>query len=89
MREPPRSDVEPIPGQDPDGGGPPGVPRWVKLSAIAGGILLLALVAIMLVGGSDHGPGRHQMGDQSSPQTAQAASGGHARVDLHKGPGAA
>ena len=38
----------------------PGAPRWVKLSAIIGGILVLLFAVIMFAGvGGPHGPGRH------------------------------
>ena len=39
--------------------GPPGVPRWVKLSGVVLGILLVALLVIMITAGGDHGPSRH------------------------------
>ncbi|MEU7278030.1 hypothetical protein AB0A69_04420 [Streptomyces sp. NPDC045431] len=45
-----------------DNGGtaPPKAPRWVKVSAIVVGILVLLLAILMLTGlGGDHGPGRH------------------------------
>lgn len=36
----------------------PGAPRWVKVSGIVvGGVLLLALILLLIPGG--HGPGRH------------------------------
>jgi hypothetical protein len=38
------------------GRGRPGVPRWVKIFAI-GGAILVALVVVLLLSG--HGPGRH------------------------------
>lgn len=39
--------------------GAPGIPRWVKLLALAG-LVAIALVAIvMLVAGGQHGPGMH------------------------------
>ena len=44
---------------DTDNETPPGMPRWVKVSATIGALLALALIAFMLIGGSDHGPGRH------------------------------
>ncbi|MBA2768475.1 MAG: hypothetical protein H0U35_04975 [Sporichthyaceae bacterium] len=43
-------------------GARPGLPRWVKVSGIAVGILVLALVAILLIGGGNHGPMRHAVG---------------------------
>ena len=35
----------------------PGVPRWVKVSAIVGIVLVLLVIIVALTGG--HGPGRH------------------------------
>lgn len=55
----------PTPDRARDGDGPqlrqdaeldPGIPRWVKVFAVAGLILVLLLVVMMLTG---HGPGRH------------------------------
>ena len=57
MSDPPRH-TNAETGHDTDRGAPPGVPRWVKVSGIIVAILVLALVAVMLIGG-DHGPGRH------------------------------
>ena len=37
---------------------PPGVPGWVKVSALVAVILLVGLIVAMLIGGN-HGPGRH------------------------------
>lgn len=38
----------------------PGTPRWVKISLIIVGLLLLLAVALMASGvGGPHGPGRH------------------------------
>ncbi|MGH8793192.1 MAG: hypothetical protein ACRDXX_11160 [Stackebrandtia sp.] len=39
---------------------PPGMPRWMKVSAIVVGVLVLLFVVLTLLGvGGDHGPGRH------------------------------
>jgi hypothetical protein len=39
---------------------PPRAPRWVKVSAIVVGVLILLVVIVMLAGlGGDHGPARH------------------------------
>ena len=46
-------------GNEPGPGAPPGVPRWVKVSGIAVAILAAVLVAVMLLSGGSHGPGRH------------------------------
>jgi hypothetical protein len=57
---------------------PPGVPRWVKVSALAVGILVVAVVALLLVtGGSDHGPGRHTPGGEPGELVSPEAPGEH------------
>lgn len=38
--------------------GPPGTPRWVKVSLIIA-VAVVLLVVILLVSGGGHGPGRH------------------------------
>lgn len=38
---------------------PPGVPRWLKVSGLVVGLVVLLLVVAMLLLGGDHGPGRH------------------------------
>lgn len=38
---------------------PPGTQRWVKVSGIIVLVLVLLLVAMMFIGGGEHGPGRH------------------------------
>ena len=47
----------------PDGhdvrGTAPGIPRWVKISGLVVAALIVLLVAVMLLAGGDHGPGRH------------------------------
>jgi hypothetical protein len=50
---------------DPSESGP-GMPRWVKVSAIVVGVLILLVVVLALTGvlGGQHGPGRHIPGDQ-------------------------
>lgn len=35
-------------------------PQWVKVTGIVVAISVVLLVLVMLVGGGDHGPGRHQ-----------------------------
>lgn len=68
-------------GVRPDRGSPPGMPRWVKVSAITVGVLVLLVVGVMLIGGGDHGPGRHGAGGDTLPAgvTAEFAplAGGH------------
>lgn len=45
----------------------PGTPRWVKISGIVVGILVLVVAIVMFTGvGGPHGPGRHlSSGDAS------------------------
>lgn len=38
---------------------PPGIPRWVKVSALVVAALIVVVLAVMLLAGGDHGPGRH------------------------------
>jgi hypothetical protein len=58
--------------------GPPGLPRWVKISGIVVAILVAALFVAMLLG-VNHGPGRHNFGAPSvgdgSPSVRIRASG--------------
>lgn len=42
-----------------DKAAPPGMPRWVKISAAAVVVLLLVLVVVMALAGGEHGPGLH------------------------------
>lgn len=47
----------------PDRESPPRMPRWVKIPAIIIGILIVLFVVAMVTGlGGDHGPGRHEPG---------------------------
>jgi hypothetical protein len=50
----------------------PGIPRWVKVSALVGIGLLLLLIAVALLGGGEAGPGQHGPGQH----TAGAPSSG-------------
>jgi hypothetical protein len=38
---------------------PPSTPRWVKVFGIIVGVVVLLVVAMMFIGGGEHGPGRH------------------------------
>ena len=50
---------------------PPGMPRWVKIAAMAVGVLILLFLILQLTGvAGQHGPGRHMSG--SAPQPANA-----------------
>ncbi len=45
---------------------PPRAPRWVKVFAVIGLVLLALLVVAFLVRGGQHGPGRHALSVQPS-----------------------
>ena len=48
----------------------PSTPRWVKVSAITAVVVMLLLVALLLFGGENHGPGRHSSSaDGAKPST--------------------
>ncbi len=68
-------------GNEPDAAGPPGVPRWVMVSGLVVAVLVLALVAIMLIVGGDHGPGRHASGERPTMQIEQRAQPGEPSRD--------
>ncbi len=53
--------VESRPGDGAKGGADaaPPMPRWVKLSALAGAGLVAVAVAVAVASGGEHGPGRH------------------------------
>ena len=52
--------TEPDAGRRIDAGSPPGMPRWVKVSAIIVGVLILLFVVVQLTGvAGRHGPARH------------------------------
>jgi hypothetical protein len=54
-----KPDRDALPASDVLGGRPPGVPRWLKVSAVVmAAVIVLVLIGMVLVGG-DHGPGRH------------------------------
>lgn len=44
----------------------PGAPRWVKVFVVVAAVVALVLIALMLVSGGTHGPGRHLSGQNSS-----------------------
>jgi hypothetical protein len=56
----------------PTGGAAPGMPRWVKVSALVTGVLVLAIVLMLVLGGGDHGPGRHMGGPGSHGRAASS-----------------
>lgn len=47
-------------GREPDIGQPPGMPRWVKASAVVVAVLVVLIIVVLATGiGGEHGPGRH------------------------------
>lgn len=63
----------PEPGSD----SAPGMPRWVKLSLVLGAIIAVAVVAVLLLGGGQHGPARHSaLGDLHGHRVAVTAPQG-------------
>ena len=50
----------------------PGTPRWVKVTGIVVGILVLLAVILMLVTGGRHGPGRHILSGDAGGDTPPA-----------------
>ena len=52
---------------------PPATPRWVKVLAVAVGLFLVLLVALLLRGG--HGPGMHGLGALVQPARAMSVPG--------------
>lgn len=65
------------------GGGPHvGVPRWVKISLLVVGALVLVFVLANITGvAGDHGPGRHGGGNDSG----EVNDGGHRSPVDHGG----
>jgi hypothetical protein len=61
-----------------DLGPPPGLPRWVTVTAIIAAAVVLVVVAILLTVGGDHGPSRHT--PENEPAEIEAP-GGHAPPD--------
>ena len=50
--------------------GPPSRPRWVKVVLILALLLILVVGAMIVLGGGQHGPGRHM---QMLPRSTQLA----------------
>ena len=49
---------------------PPGMPRWVKITGLVVGVLILVIVLVTLTGlAGDHGPARHLSGTGSESAT--------------------
>lgn len=54
---------------------PPGVPRWVKQSALVVGLLVVIGIVVMLLAAGDHGPGRHAQGQPASMVVGHVVTG--------------
>ena len=48
----------------------PGTPRWVKVFGIIVIVLVLLVVGLLFIGGSEHGPGRHTPSGDAGGQVA-------------------
>lgn len=46
----------------------PGPPRWVKVFGIGVIVMVLLIVAIMVIGRGEHGPGRHAVSGEAGGQ---------------------
>ena len=55
--------------------GPAGRPRWVKVFGLVVVVLIVLVVVLQLVGGGNHGPGRHQRDHGSSGAPASGSMG--------------
>jgi hypothetical protein len=55
----------------PDRGSTPGTPRWVKVFGLIALVVIVLFVVVTLIGGGEHGPGRH------TPAGGSGTRGGH------------
>lgn len=53
---------------------PPSTPRWVWISALVVGALIVLAVLVMLLAGGEHGPGMHGAAGASMSLTAEPAA---------------
>jgi hypothetical protein len=58
-----------------DGGSTTGTPRWVKVFGIIALVVFVLFVVVVLVGGGEHGPGRHT--PRAGSNTTSDAPWGH------------
>ena len=67
------ADPPPYPdtGVEPDRGSTTGTPRWVKVFGIIALVAVVLFLVVMLIGGGEHGPGRHMSAGGSD------TTGGH------------
>lgn len=50
----------------------PSVPRWVKVFGLIGLVLVVLVIALQLLGGNSHGPGRHNPDADTQPSVTSA-----------------
>ncbi|MFD6859170.1 hypothetical protein ACFWCF_17735 [Rhodococcus sp. NPDC060090] len=62
------------------------MPRWVKMVAAVVGVLLVLVVAVMLFGGGNHGPGRHLSAPAAAAHPMISADGVEFSPDARTGP---
>jgi hypothetical protein len=64
----------------------PGTPRWVKVFGIIVIVLAVLVIAVMLISGGEHGPGRHtQSGDAGDRVTPSSAMEAYASLEGARG----
>ncbi|MBG0831710.1 hypothetical protein HS041_28695 [Planomonospora sp. ID67723] len=67
------TDPPPSAGSDGTGGDRGPTPRWVKVAAITVVVLVLLAIAVILISGGEHGPGRHLPSGDGAHRTALVA----------------
>ena len=59
-----------------------GAPRWVKVTALIGLVVVALFVILLLSGrGGEHGPGRHGSAPEGAPATQTHRTGPSAHAD--------
>jgi hypothetical protein len=63
----------------------PGMPRWVKVTAVIVAVLALLLVIVMLISGGGHGPQRHRSDGAAGPAARSSISAAFTLSSGHLG----
>lgn len=64
-------------GAGPEGGTPPGMPRWVKVFGLVALVVVVLVVGVLLFADGDHGPRRHvDASEQLEPPVAHRDGSG-------------